>query len=317
MSKPITDPGDTAVAVTVPGRPDFASLKQYLSELMDSRQQIMYYPNQGNAGDMVIDAAFFVLAQHIGLTFTRLEEPRVPPGSDVVLYGGGGSLVTYWNKTRDFIKQNLYNCKLFVILPHTIDGHKDLLENLPPHIHIWARETVSYEYLKAVVPYPEHVFISHDLAFYLEELRFETSNNDRFRQMLPKKRKVAFRLDEEKHLERDFLPSCNDDLSRTCGGDESDVVKVVDVVRKLFRHINTTDIVYTDRLHVGIVAAILRKEVHFFPGSYYKINAVYEHSMRSFYPNVLLHADFSVLKKLKCEYPKEEPCQQPFEDNRW
>ena len=287
------------------GRPDFGSLIEFLSSLVG--RDVHYHPNPGNAGDKTIDIGFFLLAKRAGLNYTRSNDMVVPASTDVILSGGGGSLVSYWRDARDFIDANLHRCKLLVILPHTVNDHEDLLRSLPKHAVIWAREMFSYRYLKATVPHPENIFLSHDMAFALEDLHFEGSMPSRAPQVV----QYAFREDFEQHPHRGALPRCNDDLSLTCDGTRGESVEIVQVVTRLIKSVNLSDIIHTDRLHVGIVASILRKEVHLYPGSYYKMRAVYEHSMAHSYERTQLHHGFSNIEALTCEaVTVGEPCQQ-------
>lgn len=48
-----------------------------------------------------------------------------------------------------------------------------------------------------------------------------------------------------------------------------------------FSAVDCADVVVTDRLHIGIAAALLNKEVFYFDNSYRKISGVYEQSMKS------------------------------------
>jgi exopolysaccharide biosynthesis predicted pyruvyltransferase EpsI len=41
--------------------------------------------------------------------------------------------------------------------------------------------------------------------------------------------------------------------------------------------------VYTDRLHVAILAGILRKEIYLLPNSYHKNKSTYEFSLKRFH----------------------------------
>lgn len=200
-----------------------------------------------------------------------------------------------------------------MILPHTVSGHEDLLRNLPKHVVVWTRESVSYHYLKSVVPYPENIFLSHDMAFALEDLQLQ--GRMRAAEHI-KVTRYAFREDVEQHPARGPPLSCNEDLSVTCDGMQGESVEIVSVVTRFIKLINTSDAIYTDRLHVGIVASILGKEVRLFSGSYYKVQAVYDHSMRNAYKQTHLHTDFSALRNISCSNASMTSgrCKLPPED---
>lgn len=120
----------------------------------------------------MIHTGFFILAQFANLKYTKWDRDYVVPFPvDVCLYGGGGNFVKHYTNTQDFIKAYQEKCKLLVILPQTVNGHEELLRSLPSHVHIWAREKVSYDYLLSIVPprvAVRNIYLSHDLAFALE-----------------------------------------------------------------------------------------------------------------------------------------------------
>jgi hypothetical protein len=63
-------------------------------------------------------------------------------------------------------------------------------------------------------------------------------------------------------------------------------------ITTFFEEINRFSAIYTDRLHVSIAACLLEKEVHFYPGSYFKNQAVYLSSMKDNFDNVHFHEEF-------------------------
>jgi exopolysaccharide biosynthesis predicted pyruvyltransferase EpsI len=69
------------------------------------------------------------------------------------------------------------------------------------------------------------------------------------------------------------------DLSRYGGGDcRDELVNYLGV--ELFLHaINEVDVVVTDRLHVGVGAALLGKHLVWLDNSYGKVHGVYQNSM--------------------------------------
>ena len=58
---------------------------------------------------------------------------------------------------------------------------------------------------------------------------------------------------------------------------------VVRILSKLFMQaIDSVEVVVTDRLHVGLVAALLGKRVFLFDNSYGKVSGIFEQSLRYF-----------------------------------
>lgn len=54
----------------------------------------------------------------------------------------------------------------------------------------------------------------------------------------------------------------------------------------LLAYLSHFERIFTNRLHLGILGALLGKEVRFYPNSYYKNRAVYRFSMAERFPNV-------------------------------
>ncbi len=67
--------------------------------------------------------------------------------NDMLVYGGGGNLIPSYNDARNFIKKYHEKVHALVVLPHTINGHADLLSRLGSNVHIFCREDVSYDYV--------------------------------------------------------------------------------------------------------------------------------------------------------------------------
>ena len=121
----------------------------------------------------------------------------------------------------------------------------------------------------------ETALFCHDMAFYIGE-RVTTRDAGTGKGYF-------FRTDKEssKGLR---LPESNNDLS-TKGNHLRDV-------SAFFKAINEFQVIYTDRLHVSIAGCLLGKQVHLYPGAYFKNRAVYESSMRGNFEKVHFHDDF-------------------------
>lgn len=81
------------------------------------------------------------------------------------------------------------------------------------------------------------------------------------------------------------LEKGNRDLSEELGNQWWTLETAEGPSREFISEINTYRRVETDRLHVGIVAACLGKEVELWANDYFKNRAVYENSLSGF-PNV-------------------------------
>lgn len=283
-----------------------------LEELLKSYagQRIYYKPNPGNGGDALIAFAAHLLFQKY-----RIEYNMVKDGDDlkdkVVFFGGGGNLVELYNHCADFIRDHCKSVAKFILLPHTINGHEDLLSGLGSNFIIFCRESKSYEYVRSFKNL-EHVYLSHDLVLDLQP-------RENFAHLKPapwliplvkprhilsaiykgkrswgyylKRRNTspvlnAFREDAElSSIER---PSDNVDVTGLINLDESmlDMSRVKETSHRIFRFIDQFDVVNTNRLHICISSALLGKEVNFYDNSYYKNKSVYEHSIKDRFSNV-------------------------------
>lgn len=188
-------------------------------------------------------------------------------------------------------------------------------------VQLFCRERVSYEHLRNEGHLSDccRVDLSHDTAFALagsslieryrgpgkhvllverddaeHPSRFGASTTGRrkLRQFIPRswkkplyplrallasRKTTPFRekcelLIRENHPECKDLPRLVRDVSRPqfCSFEE------------FCQAVGDAELVFTTRLHVGILAALLGKRTYIFPGAYHKIRAIYEHSMTGF-----------------------------------
>ena len=93
----------------------------------------------------------------------------------------------------------------------------------------------------------------------------------------------AFRTDREQVDIQ--LPVDNVDISQIFSFGTHSSFAAMLAARAFIAFIDRYDEVRTNRLHVGIGAALLGKEVKFYPNSYYKNKAVYDFSLKDF-PNI-------------------------------
>ena len=88
------------------------------------------------------------------------------------------------------------------------------------------------------------------------------------------------RGDEEKSISELYVPAIDLSLFACSSCADSGVVRILS---KLFMQaIDSVEVVVTDRLHVGLVAALLGKRVFLFDNSYGKVSGIFEQSLRYF-----------------------------------
>lgn len=229
---------------------------------------VYYLPNKGNWGDALIRQGTLKFLADCGIdfeeitrdgkdSFEKLEKDKL------VLMGGGGSWCNLWDHSIQILEE-LSRRHTVIVLPSSYE--------LQPRF-----ENTTYfsrDRFESVENVPGSIFC-HDMAFYLG------------RDFYPKKpgrgEGYFFRTDPES-ANRIAIPKGNRDISRK-GKERSRI-------EGFFRRINRYEKIFTDRLHVSIAGALLGKEVHLYPGAYFKNLAVLNSSMIGRYEKVFFHDDF-------------------------
>ena len=274
--------------------------------------RLVYVSNFGNAGDALIASAAWQLFDQLALRPVCLPITEVLP-DDRVVFAGGGVLVPQYaageRLLEEFARRPMAR---LLILPHTIRGYAELLAQLGPRCTICCRERVSYDEVRAVAK-DSPVRFAPDLALRLdvEALRAGLSGRSlvgrlagavsvlyssparRYRRWRRKLRRIrvdstgslaVYRTDRERSgLEPAAAGS--GDISNFYGSDYRERFDSDRVSRDLLAVLDTARRVETNRLHVGIGAALLGKEVILHDNSYGKIRAIYDASLRD-WPNV-------------------------------
>lgn len=276
-------------------------LIRYLEEIRG--ETVLYRPSPGNAGDALITVATIEVFRRLGVRFEMLDETIPDVRGRVVIHGGGGG---FWGDNRvvtDFIERVAPAASRVVLLPQTITGHEALLASLPPHVHLFCRERVSFAYLRSL-SLKARVFLDHDLAFRLDAAEWLGRHGWlRLFALAPGrafKGVRRFQAAARAHPDRRLLNVRRGDSEAVGegggqGGRHADISRAFAVgVRRegfiavsaacLLRFIARYERVKTDRLHVGIGAALLGKDVALGPNRYFKNRAVFEHSLEGTFP---------------------------------
>ena len=260
----------------------FQDLEKVLKEICKGRP-VYYIPNPGNWGDGLIRYGTLKFFKKINLDFKEVSIKElnhiesetnhkswfpVFQKKPVVIYGGGGAWCKLWNHSTKYINklQNKYNV---IVLPSTYES------TYVSHNTIF----FTRDKFESKQNMPQATFC-HDMAFYI--------GDDFLSDMESEGTGYFFRTDKES-ADQINIPSENHDISLD-GNHLSDVPL-------FFESINQFSVIHTDRLHVSIAAALLKKEVHLYPGSYFKNKAVYLSSIKGRFKNVIFHEDFNFLRK--------------------
>lgn len=268
-------------------------IKNFLAKYQGAK--IKYIPNQGNAGDSLIGLATLQLFDELELDYEICKPTEVFEGQ-IILYGGGGSLIRKYQGSKKFLLNN-HQKNDIIVLPHSFHDCDDLLGNLSKRVVLIAREKISYDYIKSRMKNSDSALISDDMAFHIK-------NINKYKNTSCVGACNAFRFDDElsdsnEHVE---VPEDNKDISidfqrpmfmknwNLSDDINIQVEKNLSIATdNIFSYLSKFQIVNTNRLHVGIAAALLGKKVNLYRGSYHKIAGVYDFSMRGKFNNVTYH----------------------------
>lgn len=248
--------------------------------------KFIYIPNPGNGGDSLIAAGTFQLFDNLGLNY-QIGDINKKYYNETIFYAGGGNLVGLYGGCKDFLNNNLNNNNKIIILPHTIKDVDEIVEKMNNNVFVICRDKKSYEYVYDTIKNKDNVYLSKDMAFYLDVSGYQ--NNI----IKNKNKKVLnyFRNDTEKTNIK--IPQNNHDLSQ-----EMNIIpkmnnkeKVIKNAYNILDYINNYDTINTNRLHGGIGASLLNKEVNMYPNSYFKNYEVYNYSLK----NIFLKTNFIII----------------------
>jgi exopolysaccharide biosynthesis predicted pyruvyltransferase EpsI len=282
---------------------EWSALVQFLRDFATRADDLCYVPNPGNAGDALIASGTWQLFDTMGL------RPRVVPAGEVTrgasaIYSGGGNLVPEYQDCARFLDRCMsIGVKEVVLLPHTIRGNAELLGRLDERFTLICRDQKSLEWCNSVTKAAK-TMPSHDLALLLDigslrrrcrgllpltALVIGTRRSGHLRSYLQWRRYArsvqpvngilrVFRADVE--AVASHLGSRLQDVSGAYISDYVDRVEHDYVAKDLLELIARAEAIVTNRLHVGMAAALLGKRVRLYDNSYGKIRDVYESSLK-------------------------------------
>jgi exopolysaccharide biosynthesis predicted pyruvyltransferase EpsI len=237
-----------------------------------SGTHVHFFPKSGNSGDGFIAHATYELFKAHGIKFTTHRQTDTVEG-ETILIGGGGNLVEgRYGDVANLIRRHSKNNKI-ILLPHTIVGFADVLSETHRNLTVFCREPVSYQMALLNGASPANTHLSHDVAFFL--------NDEYFSKFFDSGAGVlqAWRTDGEMAGQLE-IPEGNIDISLSWNGDLwTSPDFCLNVTNSMAAFIAPFETVQTDRLHVAILSAYLRKNVFLSPNAYYKNRAIFEHSL--------------------------------------
>ena len=259
---------------------DDTNILNVLSELDD----FAYLKNSGNIGDMFIASATMSWFDRRNIKWHPMEKNEQPR---FLVYGGGGAWIHEWISGLKPIMDKMKLAEKVVILPSSFNEVPEFLQILDERFTIFCREKKSYDYLMSANTEAK-ILLDHDMAFRFRYIRDigEIKKSDKYIALsqnllnkvaqLPKDVKL-FRIDNESygHYPTDF------DISDSCGWfspyeSRDDVDFITYTFLSCFDHFSK---ISTDRLHVGIAAALKGIETDLYDNSYGKVSGVYRNSL--------------------------------------
>jgi exopolysaccharide biosynthesis predicted pyruvyltransferase EpsI/GR25 family glycosyltransferase involved in LPS biosynthesis len=265
-------------------------IKNFLEKYKNKK--IIYIPNPGNAGDSLIAYGTIQTFDKLGLNYDigNIDEKY---NNEILFFAGGGNLVGLYSDCKKFILNNKDSNEI-VILPHTIKDEDKLLKSLGDNIKIICREKKSFDYVSSLIKNKENVFLSKDMAFYIDGL-------DEYKNIKGKGVCNAYRKDVEKT--NIYIPKDNIDLSseleKPNNTQDKNVIKEVSL--SIFKYISEYDIINTNRLHIAIASSLLDKNVNFYKNSYYKNEEIYKYSIKNNFPKTKLNL-YDITNKIPVFY---------------
>ena len=244
-----------------------------------SGKNVHFFPKSGNAGDGFIAHATYELFRSHGINFITHHQTDTVEG-ETVLIGGGGNLVEgRYNEVAELIRRHAEKNQI-VLLPHTIVGFADVLAETHRNLTVFCREPVSYQMALLNGASPMQTHLSHDVTFFLDD--------DYFSRFFGRGEGIlkALRTDGET-TGQVKISEDNLDMSLSWNGDLwTSPDFCAHVTNSMAAFAAPFETVQTDRLHVSILSAFLKKNVYLLPNAYYKNRAIFEHSIRPRFPKV-------------------------------
>jgi exopolysaccharide biosynthesis predicted pyruvyltransferase EpsI len=241
---------------------EFNSLEKLIKSNIKGRH-VYYAANSGNWGDSLIREGTTKFLRDVGIDYEELRLVKrdwilpVMKGG-VVLYGGGGAWCNSWNSSEKYVRVISKRFKV-IVLPSTYEYTYKI-----PNTIFTTRDIYNS---KNVMP---NALFCHDMAFYLGSQNYENGKGAGY----------FYRTDKESKGNL-TIPASNRDISAE-GNHFSEGIT-------FFNELAKYSVIHTDRLHVAIASCLLDREVHLYPGSYFKNLAVFKSSIEPYFNNVHFH----------------------------
>jgi exopolysaccharide biosynthesis predicted pyruvyltransferase EpsI len=244
-----------------------AEFRQLEATLKDRCQRgpVYFLADIGNWGDSLIRSGTHRFLAEIGIEYQ--ETAHVSRGGrwlpwrrkGTLLFGGSGAWCNFWSHGLQTMKRVGHLFEHVVVLPSTFELKVDF-----PKVDLFARDR-----FESMVNAPAARFC-HDMAFCLRPQASASGSGTGW----------FLRTDKESARARPLPP---DNLDLSAQGDHQTPVE------PFFEAIARYAVIHTDRLHVAIATCLLGRELHLYPGGYFKNRALFRSSIEGRFPNTHFH----------------------------
>lgn len=285
--------------------------------------EFYYWPNDGNLGDLLIAEATRQYFRRNKLSWKEFDPLNLPEEQSYnLVYGGGGRFTSHYNNL-EFHLERFTDSRVNkgVVLPHSFYQVDDFITKaFNENWVLYCREQQSYDYCRSLAGKAEVLNESDmGLALRLDELgdvhdipdlpEFHTKEEALqavrleagfFKRMCKcvklatitseyegKEANITFLFRNDKENCKNYNSPVSFDISMewesSCGASIYNRL----YLKMMAVSLMDTEIVVTDRLHVGIMGFLLGKKIIFLDNDYKKISGVYRRSLAG-EPNVVL-----------------------------
>ena len=269
-------------------------LEEALSEYSDGH--LLIVEPGGNHGDTMIYKGLEKTLDRLGVPHTVMR-CRSRPGAayghfqlayhafsplspvNAVYIHGGGNFNDMWGVGVHFFKvvTRLFDCPV-IVGPQTVHFEEtdpaDIFDGIENDLTFFCREEYSRDVLAPVIEQYENIDLrlSPDTALYLDPSDFGNPEAGEEEYTL-----LSFRGDKES-----AGSEIRSQLDVQGPVRDSDISIEADSLDEFMDIVAGASHIYTDRLHVGVAAAVLNRPVTLYDNSYYKNRGVYEYALSDY-----------------------------------
>lgn len=257
----------------------------HIAGMLGPGGRCLFMPNGGNLGDALIAAATIQRFEKAGLPWSLIRGQRrsVTP-HDVLVFGGGGSLVAHYAGGVRCVASLLELGRQVVVLPQTCNGHHDFWTTVTG-VTVFCRDAGSLATMQGfanLTALPaDDMAVGLDLAedpfSTVQALRRAVAARGEYRTLR------AFRGDQEA---AGPPPPDTFDLSALAHPAMTSTASILAHACAFLAAIAGYSKIHTDRLHVAIAGGLLEIPTRLADDAYGKNRAAYEASLRHRFPTV-------------------------------